>query len=521
MLGATGVGKSTWINGLANYLAYESLEEAEENEFTSMIPISFKAVDDTYVEHPITIGSDRNEVALDGKSSTQFPKTYVFDMGHYEINLIDTPGIGDTDGPEKDKENVANILKYLSEIDKLHGICILLKPNDARVHILFNYCIKELFANLHKEASNNIAFCFTNSRCTSYKPGDTIRSLKAVMEQQNISIPLTSDTMFCMDNESVRFLAEIKTGYRFNEENRADYSKSWERSSEVCLQLMEHFAKIKPHKEKDTLSINESRRAISVLIKPLADATTVIQESIILVERVRQQLQFPSSEAEQVARTLGIPQIELHVEKLDFPLTVCNQCCVTFYDGYVEYRCEIEDVGYKCGSYDKFRSSWRCNCTCPLNDHEQIYYKARRIAVKDPSAQVAAKLVKNKDEARKSTEMQSSVLESEIELLQNEQKQITEACAKFAIFLNNNAIASYNDKYEEYLELSITTETKRPGGGDNNFMERLRQMQKEYHSVIQLILSVDPNKNISADDIRQLTEDLYKMEHMGKKNSRY
>ncbi|CAG8667344.1 17609_t:CDS:1, partial [Cetraspora pellucida] len=119
-----------------------------------------------------------------GESSTQECGAYVFHPDENKaIRLIDTPGIGDTRGIEYDKKNFENILMCVSQYDYLNGICILLKPNNARLNIIFRYCIQELLSHLHKSAKDNIVFCFTNTRGTFFRPGDTFPVLKRQLQE--------------------------------------------------------------------------------------------------------------------------------------------------------------------------------------------------------------------------------------------------------------------------------------------------------------------------------------------------
>lgn len=121
----------------------------------------------------ICIGhTDPNECTATGKSSTRYPKSHVFSYMGGKLRLIDTPGIGDTDGPEQDAENFQRVLAYVANLPEIHGICILLKPNNARLTTLFKYCIYELLSHLHRDAAKNILFCFTNSRSSFYMPGE-------------------------------------------------------------------------------------------------------------------------------------------------------------------------------------------------------------------------------------------------------------------------------------------------------------------------------------------------------------
>ena len=107
ILGETGVGKSTWINSIANYLNFSSLDDAAyDNASDMMVLISskFKWMD-KFGQVDVKVGDpDDNEKLVTGKSATQYPKVYPFTVNNMNINLIDTPGIGDTDGIDVDKE---------------------------------------------------------------------------------------------------------------------------------------------------------------------------------------------------------------------------------------------------------------------------------------------------------------------------------------------------------------------------------------------------------------------------------
>lgn len=240
LLGETGVGKSTFINAFVNYLTYEELKDAECEDLTWLIPAKFTIADENYENScTVEIGESDNECQEAGASATQMCKSYVFHVDDVKVRLIDTPGIGDTRGIEQDDANFENILRYLGEFQELHAICLLLKPNNARLTILFQYCIKQLLSRLQKSASKNIIFLFTNSRSTFYRPGDTFIPLKKILADVKASppfveIPCGKNNIFCIDNEAFRFLAALKYNLSFTKEEKGDFEKSWKKSSQEC-----------------------------------------------------------------------------------------------------------------------------------------------------------------------------------------------------------------------------------------------------------------------------------------------
>ena len=158
-------------------------------------------------EKEVSFGSDANEHFATGQSATQSPREYMFETKDAKFNLIDTPGIGDCRGTNKDKQHFEEIMASLSIYGKIHAVVVLLKPNNPRLSVAFKFCVLELLKHLHKSLQSNIIFAFTNSRGTFYQPGDTLPVLKKLLEKNNLNIDVSPSNYFCFDNESFRYLS--------------------------------------------------------------------------------------------------------------------------------------------------------------------------------------------------------------------------------------------------------------------------------------------------------------------------
>lgn len=287
ILGETGVGKSTWINSLLNYISFLTLDDAiQEPNLQWLIASSFVVTTTAgkkLLQKEIKVGESINEDTIVGNSATQSSTPYVINLETCTIRLIDTPGIGDTRGTDQDQKNMENILTTINHYDVLHGIVILLKPNNARLGVMFRFVIQELLTHLHRSAANNIVFGFTNTRQTHYQPGDTFPSLeKLLMSMAPDLIELTTDTVYNFDSESFRFLAALKNGVDLG--NRTDYEKSWERSVDECIRMLSQIASLAPHPITNTVTLNASRKLITDLTKPMAEISRLITLNIKMNE---------------------------------------------------------------------------------------------------------------------------------------------------------------------------------------------------------------------------------------------
>jgi ribosome biogenesis GTPase A len=504
ILGETGVGKSTWINGFYNYLTYSSLKEAEENDLCSKIPTKFIVTDDNFEEITVSTGEDTNEVQRPGQSATKKSKEHRFNLPDGTmIRLIDTPGIGDTSGIDQDKANFENILNTLSNHKELHGICILLKPNNARLSVVFRYCIKELLTYLHRDASKNIMFCFTNSRGTFYRPGDTMPVLKTLLKSNlDVEIPITKQTVYCYDSESYRFLAAIKNKshpVKFPNEERENFVKSWEMSCKETNRMMEHIKSLTPHPIQNTMNLNFARQLVQKLTRPMAEITRNIQSNKAVLQDDIKEIEQTKANIKDLEKRKLVKEIDLEIIDIDFPKTVCtNSTCQEVY-GSGDYRkikytsichdhCYLEGVLVEVKGDAKLMdcqcmlngTCQRTNCGHSYRVHMHVYYDTKEVDVEVEDKQIVEDL-KNKLSA---AEIKQKLIDRKhqlIEELNRELKTIQVASVKFAMFLKRNAITLYNDGMEKYLHHLIhEEESKIASGGSRKVLDSLQKQLQEY-----------------------------------------
>ncbi|KAH3768530.1 uncharacterized protein LOC127845595 [Dreissena polymorpha] len=153
MIGETGTGKSTLVDGMANYILgvawsdpfrfnIVNLEEEEKQK------IGNQAVSQTewitcYTIHP--------------QAGSRLP---------YTINMIDTPGFGDTRGLERDQEIVDQIRELFSEkppkgVLYIDAVCFLIKAPDARLTPIQSYIFQSIMSLFGKDIKDNICSLIT------------------------------------------------------------------------------------------------------------------------------------------------------------------------------------------------------------------------------------------------------------------------------------------------------------------------------------------------------------------------
>ena len=150
VVGATGAGKTTLINGMVNYIF--KVEWIDN--------FRFKLVVDEGKE-------------TQAKSQTTWITAYTFYKAEdspidYTLTIIDTPGFGDTSGLKRDKEITEQIRKMFTSngpysIDQLDGIGFVVQASAARLTHTQQYIYDSILSIFGKDVSENIFILTTFS----------------------------------------------------------------------------------------------------------------------------------------------------------------------------------------------------------------------------------------------------------------------------------------------------------------------------------------------------------------------
>ena len=273
LLGQTGIGKSTLINALANYLVNNTLEQAVNDRMQVPIPFSFPYIDVEAFENgkaledrEIFYGEDDGyeQIMKCGETCTQKCRSFAFRIGDRLLRFIDTPPLGDTRGFEQDIQNMDEIMNYIARYKYLHGISILLTS-----HCSLSIFLLEFLKHLPKNALENIIYIFTISRSTFFCPSSAHQLLKKLFDRCNhnydIQIPFQKANTFLVDNESFRYLALHHHGIRCSTAEGQDRSKSWNYTVKELMRFLSYIIDLPACAVRDIVSLYQVQRFISLL----------------------------------------------------------------------------------------------------------------------------------------------------------------------------------------------------------------------------------------------------------------
>ncbi|KAK3571369.1 hypothetical protein QTP86_008928 [Hemibagrus guttatus] len=395
---ATGVGKSTLINAMVNYMLgveskdriwFEVIETKEEQYESQTLAVT---VYDLFTEHC-----------------------------PFSLTVIDTPGFRKTDEDLKVAESLLELLRSSERVDKVDAVCLVMSSSTVRLGERQRYMFNAVLSLFSNDVKKNFVVFITHA------PTKPTNSIKAIKEAK-IPCAQTDDeepVYFRFNNSHCENFFVKSDPEEENDQLIQDFHAAWDLFSTSMGKFLSFIENNKPVSLKNTDSVLTHR-------KQLVEHITCLRK---LIKAMRLEYEFEESYKEKVPID---PSTSSSKEA-----TCCSVCKVNcHYPGCWWVR----DLSW-CGVMTKNY------CTvCPEKCHYSLHVKEGKIYVTK-----TRKVKKTLEDLKKSYEKESGEnkrwirqLEEEISEQEKEITRLLEECDKCIhvlqeIALKTDALSTLQD----------------------------------------------------------------------------
>lgn len=337
LVGSTGSGKSTLVDGIANYITGVSFED----------PFRFKMV---------TLENDEEKTHNQAVSQTEWITVYTIHPMEgsrlsYTLNIIDTPGFGDTRGLARDGAIVDQIRHLFStkedhSILNIDAVCFIVKAPDARLTGVQKYIFSSIMSLFGKNIGSNI--CTLITFADGSKP-----SVLASLQESNLPFGLN----FNFNNSAL--FADSK-----DVEQRILSAKFWEMGCSSFKKFFDHMSHFETKSLKQTTSVLNERERLKTVILNLRPQ---IQMGLSQLEKLKKQKKMFLEHSNLRESNKGYEYTDYQPKQrfIDLPrgqyVTNCSYCHTTCHE-----NCKIPETIDKKGCLVIDQSTGNCT-VCPGN----------------------------------------------------------------------------------------------------------------------------------------------------------
>jgi len=473
VLGQTGSGKTTLLNSLVNFI----LGVEFEDDFRYVI------IDEKNVQG--------NNQVDETKSVTQ--NTTIYYIKKYKdfpsIILIDTPGFGDTSGPDKDKIIIDDIKNtFEKKLTKIDAICFVAQSSNVRLTANQNYIFSSVMSLFGKDIAENFIPMLTF--CDANEP----RIIDSLISNDSIFKPILTaiqqyDPWYLKFNNSAIFTSSIS---QFNK-------MFWDlamASFKVFIEKLKNLPSKSLESSKNVLRARQSIEEDIIDFKQKLDEGLLIMQQI---ESTRTQIEKNEKKIKD-SKNFTYKVKVTKFKKTELPSGVHTTNCMTC-NRTCHKKCYFADDSEKknCCAIDKKTGKCkRCDNHCHWSCHKNLpyifeYYEEEETKTYDNLKKEFF------DSKSKVPEFQQILLGLETKY-DNKFIDCFEICEKLnrsvnelkRIALNANA----NQKTEEYIKLLITSEERNRSEGWVEKKNRLEEIKNYHHMISGLISGEDLMKKL-------------------------
>lgn len=279
----------------------------------------------------------------------------------YILNIIDTPGFGDTRGIERDQGTIDQIRELFSETGNkgvlyLDAVCFIVKAPDARLTVSQRYIFSSIMSLFGKDIESNI--CTLITFADGAEP-PVLASLKEADLPFGSTFQFNNSALYAENKK----LASTSLSPMFWDMGCKSFQKFFDE--------INHFQTRSLSQTKDVLQERDQLKNIIAGILPQVKAGLMklseLREEILIFKKHKDDIENNKDFEYEVEETI---QVMVQLAQ-GHHVTNCIQCNFTCHDD-----CQIADDDNKsrcCAMKDGFCTV--CSKKCKWNDHKNRPYK--------------------------------------------------------------------------------------------------------------------------------------------------
>ena len=471
ILGATGAGKSTLINAIVNYLMGVEWED----------DFRFKLITD---EESLKDRTDSEK--SQAHSQTRWITAYTFHKESisripYTLTVVDTPGFGDTEGLERDKNITSQIKDFFSlpppkGIVELHGIGFVAQSTLSRLTPTQKYVFDSVLGTFGKDVVDNIFMMLT------FADSGNPPALAAIKE---FNIPNLANFVF---NNSALFASE-----------RSHLNETYWRNGVKSLEVFfTKFRSVETRSLVMTREVLKEREHLEAIVKGLVPQ---IKEMMCKMNELEQDEDMLKKHEAEIVANEGFKYRAKKIEQTMITLksgehdTVCKKCNFTCH-----YPCRIPEDGKKfhCAAMNN-RGSEKATCAvcpgkCSWRLHHNLPYRI------DPVESTEEKTYEDLKQryhvalkGKSAVKAVVSKITKELKDLEAKHYVTIRQAQKILKRLDEIALKPNPLTEVQYIELLIQSEQREVKPGWENRVKYLEEAKKKAKLIAQL-QGVDPGE---------------------------
>ncbi|KAJ8273725.1 hypothetical protein GJAV_G00104810 [Gymnothorax javanicus] len=436
LVGETGTGKSTLINMMLNYM----LGVKWENK------VRFQIISDEG-ERSKTESQTTAVTAYEihGLESLSVP---------FSLTVIDTPGFGGTDSPEKDKitvQNLYKLLKSFSGFDQIDAVCLVVKASQNRQSPSQKYIFDTILSLFGKNLEKNIVTLITFSDWLPPSGG-----LEALMKS---GVSLAKDK----NNEPVHFQFNNHPLQKPDEIYEEMYKRDWDNGMENMSKFLQALKKMETQNMRMTKKVVKEHQSLEVYIQSLERLLMDVQKTHEALEEAQKTLEELKEDLKQKNK------FEYECNKavmkrigLEKPVTVCTKC---------EKECSIVSEWHTLGM------QWGTkHFKCPNNCSDYIERKEIYVLVNEKRIEMNEDEKNATEDKRVAVQGMISNLQQDLESREAEKTKLITSCFQSIDHLRELALKFLSDStHQDILKLIEILEKN----NDTEKVEKLRKLLDE------------------------------------------